>query len=131
MKLSVDGLWVHVICVTWNPSLFFVDNNTLLPTNIRPLLQHTIKQTCSICNKNCGYCVKCYKKDCMKCFHVSCAQDHGFVLDAIADEEGVIFTIECNDHKHSTLKSDKDNIDLLSDSDLFDIADKIEDDYPK
>ena len=126
--MSVDGLWVHVICVTWNPSLFFVDNNTLLPTNIRPLLSQSPKQTCCLCKKACGFCVKCFKKECTKVFHVSCAQEHNFVLDAITDEEGVTFTIECSDHVKTA--SARENIDLLSDKDLFDIADIIEDNFP-
>ena len=119
MKLSTDGVWAHVICVTWNPSLFFVDNNLLKPSNIRPLLRDSPKRTCCLCNKNVGITVKCYNPGCDAYFHVSCAQDHGYDLDAVSDVDGVVFIIQCK--KHSSVQTG-----LISDTDLFSIADEME-----
>lgn len=119
MKLSTDGVWAHVICVTWNPSLFFVDNNLLKPSNIRPLLRDSPKRTCCLCHRSVGITVKCYNPGCDSYFHVSCAQDHGYDLDAVSDVDGVVFIIQCK--KHSSIETG-----LISDTDLFNIADEME-----
>ena len=123
MKLSIDGLWVHVVCVTWNPSLFFIDNNLLKPDRIRPFLNMAPKHLCCLCNSNVGATVKCYYPYCNCYFHVSCAQDHGYDLDAVNEQDGVTFVIQC---KHHPSISSSNNTNPISDTDLFDLADLME-----
>lgn len=124
MKLSVDGLWAHVVCVTWNPSLLFLDNTLLKPSNLRSAIRNAPKRMCCLCNRDVGITVKCYHSGCNKHFHVSCAQEHGYDLDAVNDGDGVIFTVECKQHNDRPVF----NSELISDTDLFDIADELEED---
>ena len=123
MKLSTDGLWAHVVCVTWNPSLIFVDNTILKPSNLRPILNESPKRVCCLCNRSVGITVKCYRTDCSRYFHVSCAQENGYDLDAVSEVDGVVFTIECKQHSKQAVHSG-----LISDNDLFNIADAMEED---
>lgn len=98
MKLSVDGIWVHIACVTWNPSLLFQNIDTMQPCEIRPVLNAKGKQSCAVCGKTVGVPVKCCEPACSKYYHITCAQDAGCLLDAMATNEGVVFTLSCKTH---------------------------------
>ena len=98
MKLSVDGVWVHIACVTWNPSLLFQNIDTMQPCEIRPVLNEKGNQCCVVCGKTVGVPVKCCEPACLNYFHVTCAQDAGCLLDAVATDEGVVFTLTCKSH---------------------------------
>ena len=99
MKCSEDGCWVHIPCVTWNPLLQFANIETLRPPAIRPVLQAAEKHTCMLCGSAAGMTVKCAEPLCGNFFHVTCAQNQGFLLDARDDADGgLVFTITCNNH---------------------------------
>ena len=98
MKLSVDGIWVHIACVTWNPSLLFQNIDTMQPCEIRPVLDAKGSQRCAVCGKTVGVPVKCCEPACSNYYHITCAQDAGCLLDAVATNEGVVFTLSCKTH---------------------------------
>ena len=100
MKLSADGIWVHIACVTWNPNLLFQNIDTMQPCEIRPLLESSEKHRCIVCRKCVGVPVKCSDPRCQNYLHVTCAQDQGCVLDAVTSGDGVIFTLTCKAHSY-------------------------------
>lgn len=112
MKCAEDGCWVHIPCVTWHPLLQFSDIDTLKPPAIRPILQAAEKHTCIICGSDVGMPVKCTDPMCCNYFHVSCAQDQGYLLDARADVDGgLLFTITCTSHSYASQNNEGLKID--------------------
>ena len=129
MKCSVDGVWVHIPCVTWNPQLLFQDIETLRPAEIRPLLATPSTHRCIQCGQAVGIPVKCHTEGCCNYYHVSCAQDAGCVLDAEAEGDGVVFTITCLNHTFlpSSIHSQpKEDIVDISDAELSALAHELD-----
>ena len=93
MKCSVDGVWVHIPCVAWNPQLLFKDIEALCPAEIRPILRQPQLNVCKYCGKRKGVPIKCHCANCINYYHATCAQDAGCILDAEAEGEGVVFTM--------------------------------------
>ena len=125
MKCSVDGVWVHVPCVTWNPQLLFQDIETLRPAEIRPLLAVPSTHRCIQCGRAVGIPVMCHTERCCNYYHVSCAQDAGCVLDAETEGDGVVFTITCLNHTFLPSQP-KDDIVDISDGELSDLVKELD-----
>lgn len=122
MKCSVDGVWVHIPCVAWNPQLLFKDIEALCPAEIRPILRQPQLNVCKYCGKRKGVPIKCHCANCINYYHATCAQDAGCILDAEAEGEGVVFTITCPSH---TFASGKKSVPPkpMSQNSVIDISD--------
>lgn len=134
MKCSVDGVWVHIPCVAWNPQLLFKDIETLCPAEIRPILRQSQRNVCKYCGKSTGVPIKCHCMNCINYYHATCAQDAGCILDAEAEGEGVVFTITCPSHSFPSGKQDaptkpipENSVIDISDSELSALAHELDD----
>ena len=122
MKCSVDGVWVHIPCVAWNPQLLFKDIETLCPAEIRPILRQPQVNLCKYCGRSKGVPIKCHCSNCINYYHATCAQDAGCVLDAEAEGEGVVFTITCPSHTYPSGKKSAPT-NRMSQNSIIDISD--------
>ena len=79
LKRTNANNWVHVSCAIWIPEIRFGKAETLEPSEgIGLIPQARYEQVCKICKNNTGACVTCHQ--CPATFHVSCAQQAGYIL---------------------------------------------------
>lgn len=100
LKKTTCGNWVHVICALFTDGVIFKNKSKMEPVDISRIPTVNRKQTCILCNKNCGFCCSCWEKNCPNWMHVTCAQKFGQLREATNDKNNMIeFRAYCSMHK--------------------------------
>lgn len=75
-----SNLWAHVICVNWNPDIYFTDDSK---TKIAGVLnKKRFELHCHQCRKTGkGACIQCDYKTCGVSYHVRCAVRRGIIKE--------------------------------------------------
>ena len=75
-----SNLWAHVICINWNPEVYFTDD---LKTTIKGQLnKKRFEIKCNSCHKTGkGACIQCDYKNCHLSYHVRCAVRMGMIKE--------------------------------------------------
>jgi PHD-zinc-finger like domain/PHD-finger/Enhancer of polycomb-like len=82
MKRTVEGLWAHVTCALWIPETCFLSIRRMEPiANAPAISRHRRQQTCHLCRRHVGACIKCTHASCCKYFHVTCARQRGLFVE--------------------------------------------------
>ncbi|AQK83122.1 uncharacterized protein [Zea mays] len=79
-RKTVKGQWVHAFCAEWLLETTF-RRGQHNPVDGMERLHHKDKDTCSICHRCVGACLKCCTLDCQITFHPSCARDAGLYMN--------------------------------------------------
>jgi hypothetical protein len=106
MKRTSDGGWAHVICALYIPEASFENDTTMEPIIISKIPSTRYEQICSICIKNGrskseamkGACCECTMKNCTEIFHVTCAQQAGFLYEDVR-KNNCQYPIYCEQHQ--------------------------------
>lgn len=79
LKRTAGNNWVHVLCAIWNPELRFASAKLLDSVEgIGSIPSARYGEICKLCKTNRGVCISC--QQCAAPFHVTCAQQHGYML---------------------------------------------------
>ncbi|KAL6605990.1 hypothetical protein ACP70R_041643 [Stipagrostis hirtigluma subsp. patula] len=78
-RKTVKGQWVHAFCAEWLLENTFRRGQCNAVDGMESLRKD--KDTCSICHRNVGACLKCSSADCQISFHPSCARDAGLYMN--------------------------------------------------
>ncbi|OAF68631.1 Bromodomain and PHD finger-containing protein 1 [Intoshia linei] len=130
LKPTMDGRWMHVICVLWIPEFTFGNAVFFEPVvEAKKMSTKFIKQECYICNKkNVGVYIQCdrRKRDrirrCSNFYHVTCAQLVGLHmrLEPITklSDKGATVSVKSSSYCHLHAKADyRSLIDATTDKD--------------
>jgi hypothetical protein len=106
MKRTSDGGWAHVICALYIPEVSFENDATMEPIIISKIPSTRYEQICSICIKNGrskseamkGACCGCTMKNCSEIFHITCAQQAGYLYEDVR-KNTCQYPIYCNQHQ--------------------------------
>ena len=81
-----SNLYAHVICVNWNPDIYFTDDSK---TKIEGVLnEKRFNLLCNRCRKSStGACIQCDYKSCHLSYHVRCAVRMGLIKQWAEMEE--------------------------------------------
>ncbi|GAV59325.1 PHD_2 domain-containing protein/zf-HC5HC2H_2 domain-containing protein [Cephalotus follicularis] len=78
-RKSSDGQWVHAFCAEW------VFESTFRRGQVNPVqgMETASKEvdSCCICRRKHGICIKCFYGHCQTTFHPSCARSAGFYMN--------------------------------------------------
>lgn len=78
-RRTLKGQWVHAFCAEWLLETTFRRGQHNAVDGMERL--HKDKDTCSICHRYVGACLKCSTADCQITFHPSCARDAGLYMN--------------------------------------------------
>ena len=79
LKKTSGNNWVHVVCAVWTPWIKFGNAKALEPSEgLGSIPIPKQQQACKLCKSTTGVCVTCHR--CPSTFHVTCAQQYGYLL---------------------------------------------------
>jgi hypothetical protein len=79
LKPTVDGRWVCLPCVYFNPELFFTNPAAFeLIAGVENAEKARRKLACALCDRTNGTPVQCFNLRCATAYHVSCAYASGW-----------------------------------------------------
>ncbi|WVZ73483.1 hypothetical protein U9M48_021783 [Paspalum notatum var. saurae] len=78
-RKAADGKWVHAFCAEWLLGTKYVRGQDNPVEGMENLVEG--KDTCCICLRNVGMCLRCDSGDCHITFHPTCARDSGFYMN--------------------------------------------------
>eukprot|EP00347_Sterkiella_histriomuscorum_P014716 403359825 len=116
MKKLVDSdMWAHVICVNWNPDIYFTDKYKNKIEGVLNSKRYELQ--CNMCHrpKAQGCCIQCDFKNCSASYHVRCAVRRGVIeeWDKIQEKAGVedehFIPLFCEEHAEKGYKIFKEN----------------------
>ncbi|XP_052158314.1 uncharacterized protein LOC127776038 [Oryza glaberrima] len=103
-RKTIKGRCIHAFCAEWLLESTFtrgqynaVDGMESLPKD---------KDTCTICHRNVGSCLKCSTVDCQITFHPTCARDAGFYMDTKTIGSTLEHKAYCGKHGIEQRKAD-------------------------
>ncbi|CDW90174.1 phd zinc finger-containing protein [Stylonychia lemnae] len=78
MKEISKDKWAHVICVNWNPDIYFNDEKVEgVSGDVQP---QRFQLSCNMCKvSGQGACIQCDFKSCSRSYHVRCAVKRGLI----------------------------------------------------
>lgn len=78
-KPTVDGQWIHSLCVLYTPELYYKYNMSVVDgiDKIDVSRKHI---RCTICNETSGSCILCSYNDCFCAYHPMCAARKNYIL---------------------------------------------------
>lgn len=109
LKRTENDKWAHVVCALYIPEISFGNVKTMEPVVLKEIKSERFDKKCSICQNrenNCsnGVLVNCaYKNGCQEWFHVTCAQQMGF----LCEESNTTFKNNLNYSIYCSLHLDK------------------------
>ena len=85
------GRWVHLICALYTPGVAFGDQDRLTHVTLFELnYKNWGHRTCVLCPETrmskTGVCIQCDAGMCKSYFHVTCAQQHGLLMEPSYNE---------------------------------------------
>ena len=112
LQRSKCNRWVHPQCVMFIGETYFENSNIANLNNIDVERKQLVCEICSpqSLSKNIDSypCIQCDAGDCMRSFHVTCAQQKGFSRMIVDDNNGqLVGKTYCPDHLHYFNKSIK------------------------
>ncbi|KAF8772708.1 hypothetical protein HU200_005676 [Digitaria exilis] len=78
-RKTLKGQWVHAFCAEWLLETTFRRGQHNAVDGMENV--HKDKDTCSICHRGVGACLKCSTADCQITYHPSCARDAGLYMN--------------------------------------------------
>ncbi|KEJ82736.1 Protein Jade-3 [Oxytricha trifallax] len=80
MKKIDNNQWAHIICVNWNPDIYFSDETKSAITG--QVNQKRFELQCNMCKvKGKGACIQCDYKNCHHSYHARCAVRRGVIQE--------------------------------------------------
>jgi hypothetical protein len=75
-----SNLWAHIICVNWNPEIYFTDEYRNKVSGV--LNEKRFDLFCNYCRKSGkGACIQCDFHNCPLSYHVRCAVRRGMIKE--------------------------------------------------
>ncbi|KAL6911553.1 hypothetical protein ACP4OV_000358 [Aristida adscensionis] len=78
-RKTADGQWVHAFCAEWLLGAKYVRGQDNPVEGMESLVEG--KDTCCVCLRNVGMCLRCNSVDCRITFHPTCARSSGFYMN--------------------------------------------------
>ncbi|XP_066332609.1 uncharacterized protein [Miscanthus floridulus] len=78
-RKTVDGKWVHAFCAEWLLDTKYVRGQDNPVEGMESLVEG--KDTCCVCLRNVGMCLRCSSGDCNITFHPTCARSSGLYMN--------------------------------------------------
>ncbi|WOG97315.1 hypothetical protein DCAR_0416655 [Daucus carota subsp. sativus] len=78
-RKSTDGQWIHAFCAEWILESTYKRGQANLVQGMETISKGS--ETCHICQRKQGVCVKCNYGHCQSSFHPSCAKSAGFHMN--------------------------------------------------
>ncbi|KAL5212227.1 hypothetical protein ABZP36_023074 [Zizania latifolia] len=78
-RKTADGQWIHAFCAEWLLETKYVRGQDNPVNGMGSLVKD--KDTCCVCLRAVGTCLKCSSGDCQTTFHPSCARRAGFYMN--------------------------------------------------
>ncbi|KAH6763750.1 hypothetical protein C2S51_014999 [Perilla frutescens var. frutescens] len=95
-RKSVGGLWIHALCAEW------VLESTYRRGQISPIegMDNVSKgvDTCIVCRRKQGVCLKCSYGHCQTTFHPTCARSAGFYMTVRTNGDKLQHKAYCEKH---------------------------------
>ncbi|XP_033639654.1 protein AF-10-like isoform X3 [Asterias rubens] len=115
LKRTDNGSWAHVVCALYIPEVCFGNVTTMEPILLSSVPHDRYNKSCCLCETKgreakaaVGACMTCNKNGCRQSFHVTCAQQDGFLCEEAGQyNDNVKYTGYCSYH-YNKLKKDKD-----------------------
>lgn len=113
-RKSSDGHWVHAFCAEWVLESTFRRGQVNAVEGMETLLKGV--DTCCICRRKHGVCLKCSYGHCQTTFHPSCARSAGFYMNVRAAGGKLQHRAYCEKHgsdQRAKAESQKHGIEEL------------------
>ncbi|CAD6242208.1 unnamed protein product [Miscanthus lutarioriparius] len=78
-RKTVDGKWIHAFCAEWLLDTKYVRGQDNPVEGMESLVEG--KDTCCVCLRNVGMCLRCSSGDCNITFHPTCARSSGLYMN--------------------------------------------------
>jgi len=78
-RKTADGQWVHAFCAEWLLDTKYVRGQENPVEGMESLVEG--KDTCYLCLRKVGMCLRCSSGDCHITFHPTCARNSGFYMN--------------------------------------------------
>ncbi|CAO2047356.1 unnamed protein product [Urochloa humidicola] len=78
-RKTADGQWVHAFCAEWLLDTKYVRGQENPVEGMESLVEG--KDTCCLCLRKVGMCLRCSSGDCHITFHPTCARNSGFYMN--------------------------------------------------
>ncbi|PAN08370.2 hypothetical protein PAHAL_1G412400 [Panicum hallii] len=78
-RKTADGQWVHAFCAEWLLDTKYVRGQENPVEGMESLVEG--KDTCCLCLRKAGMCLRCSSGDCHITFHPTCARNSGFYMN--------------------------------------------------
>ncbi|KAF0931283.1 hypothetical protein E2562_002630, partial [Oryza meyeriana var. granulata] len=78
-RKTADGQWIHAFCAEWLLETKYVRGQDSPVNGMESLVKDT--DTCCVCLRTVGACLKCDSGDCQTTFHPYCARHAGFYMN--------------------------------------------------
>ncbi|KAI9097752.1 hypothetical protein K1719_025523 [Acacia pycnantha] len=95
-RKSSDGHWVHAFCAEWVFESTFRRGQVNAVEGMETVLKGV--DTCCICHRKHGVCLKCSYGHCQTTFHPSCARSAGFYMNVRAASGKLQHRAYCEKH---------------------------------
>jgi hypothetical protein len=102
-SLDKAGKWIHSLCASWIPEIYFVDSKKTSSMTINRLDKKRFRLKCALCSSK-GACIECNHGKCRVAAHPWCVLNNpgGFTRRVIKDEENnLVWEIFCKTHASS------------------------------
>ena len=99
-SLDKAGKWIHSLCASWIPEIYFVDSKKTSSMTINRLDKKRFRLKCALCSSK-GACIECNYGKCRTAAHPWCVLNTpgGFTRRVIKDEDGnLVWEIFCKTH---------------------------------
>lgn len=108
-SLDKAGKWIHSLCASWIPEIYFVDSKKTSSMTINRLDKKRFRLKCALCSAK-GACIECNHGKCRTAAHPWCVLNTpgGFTRRVIKDEDGnLVWEIFCKTHASSVKEAMK------------------------
>uniref|UniRef100_A0A0D9VLI5 PHD-type domain-containing protein n=1 Tax=Leersia perrieri TaxID=77586 RepID=A0A0D9VLI5_9ORYZ len=103
-RKTADGQWIHAFCAEWLLENKYVRGQDNPVNGMDSLVKD--KDTCCVCLRTVGACLKCNSGDCQSTFHPSCAKNAGFYMNTKGFGGMVQHKAYCNKHSIEQKEAD-------------------------
>ena len=101
--LDKPGKWIHSLCASWIPEIYFLDTKKTALMTINRLDKKRFRLKCALCSGK-GACIECKHGKCRTAAHPWCVLHNpcGFTKRVIKDEDNtMVWDIFCKTHASS------------------------------
>lgn len=101
--LDKPGKWIHSLCASWIPEIYFLDTKKTALMTISRLDKKRFRLKCALCSGK-GACIECKHGKCRTAAHPWCVLHNpcGFTKRVVKDEDNtMVWDIFCKTHASS------------------------------